>query len=298
MLRNFEEILAKIEKDPVKKRIVVVAAHDEEVLGSVVEAYKKGIAVFTLIGKSEEIAIIMKELGEDATRWDIIDEPDDKEAARLAMKMIADGAADLPMKGLLHTAVFLKAVFNKEYGLVPENALVGQITVAEYKAAGKLIMVTDCAVTVDPGYAQKVQLIQNAVKLAKALGYETPKVAVITPVEVVNPKMPETVEASMLTVASMRNQIKGCIVDGPLALDNALSKEAAVAKGIDSPVAGDADILLMPNLSTGNVLDKALRYFAEIKTGSAVVGGKIPFIITSRSDTAQNKLHAIALSVL
>lgn len=298
MLRNFDEVLQKIEKDPVKKRIVVVAAHDEEVLGSVVEARRKGIAEFKLVGISEKIEAMLKEQGENSSDWDILNEPDDKKAAQIAMQMIADGEADLPMKGLLHTSVFLRAVFNKEYGLVAEKALVSQITVAEYRASNKLVLITDCAVTVQPGYQEKTQLIQNAVKLANALGYETPKVAVITPVEVVNPKMQETIDASMLTVASQRGQLKGCIVDGPLALDNALSEEAAKAKGIDSPVAGDADILVMPNLSTGNVLDKSLRYFAEIKTGSAVMGGKIPFVITSRSDTAQNKLHAIALSVL
>lgn len=298
MLRSFDEVLEKIKENPVKKRIVVVSAHDEEVLGSAVEARKKGIADFKLVGIKGKIEEILSKLGEDASAWEIIDEPDDKKAAALSMKMIVDKEADLPMKGLLHTSIFLKAVFNKEFGLVPEKALVGQITVAEYHAGNKLIMITDCAVSVDPGYAEKVQLIGNAVKLAKALGYEKPKVAVITPVEVVNPKMQETIDASMLTVASARGQIKGCIVDGPLALDNALSVEAAKAKGIESPVAGDADILVMPNLSTGNVLDKALRYFAEIKTGSAVMGGKIPFVMTSRSDTAQNKLHAIALSVL
>lgn len=237
-------------------------------------------------------------LGENPDTWEIIDEPDETKAANYAVSLASDKKADALMKGLLHTSVFLKALFNKEYALVPPKALVSQITVSEHPDQDRLMLITDCAINVTPGYSEKIQIIHNAASLAHNLGIVNPKVACITPVEVMNEKMPETIDAAMLSKANERSQIKGCTVDGPLALDNALSPEAAKAKGILSPVAGNADILLMPNLCTGNAIDKSLRYFAGLRTGSAVIGAKVPIIMTSRSDSARNKLHAIALSVL
>ncbi len=235
---------------------------------------------------------------EDPGSWNIIEEPDDKKASVKAVELASQKKADALMKGLLHTSVFLRALVNKEYGLVPPKALVSPVTVTEYLAQNRLVLITDCAVNVTPAYAEKLQILNNAISLAHRLGMDCPCAACIAPVEVINEKMPETIDAAMLSKANKRSQIKGCLVDGPLVLDTALSAEATRVKSIDNPVAGHADILLMPNLCTGNALDKSLRYFAGLKAGNAVIGANVPIIMTSRSDSAQNKLHAAALSVL
>lgn len=298
MYCNFNEMMESIRTKADKKIVAVAAAHDHEVLECAAKAKKEQLADFILIGNTEKIKEILTSLGENPDKWKIVEEPDDAKAAIKAVELASAKKADALMKGLLHTSVFLRALFQKEYGLVPPKALVSQVTVTEFPAQNRLVLITDCAVNVTPTYSEKVQILSNAVSLAHRLGMDCPKAACITPVEVINEKMPETIDAAMLSKANDRGQIKGCLVDGPLALDNALSKEAARAKSIESPVAGQADILLMPNLCTGNALDKSLRYFAELKTGSAVIGANVPIIMTSRSDSAQNKLHAVALSVL
>lgn len=298
MYCNFNEMMNEIRTKAEKKIVAVAAAHDQEVLECAAEARKEQIADFILIGKTEKIKEILVSLSEDPATWTMMEEPDDAKAAIKAVELASEKKADALMKGLLHTSLFLRALFHKEYGLVPPKALVSQTTVTEYPDQNRLVLITDCAVNVAPTYAEKMQILNNAVSLAHRLGIDCPKVACITPVEVINEKMPETIDAAMLSKANERGQIKGCLVDGPLALDNALCVEAARAKSIESPVAGYADILLMPNLCTGNALDKSLRYFAKLKTGSAVIGANVPIIMTSRSDSAQNKLHAIALSVL
>lgn len=298
MYCNFDEMMDVIRAKAAKKTVAVAAAHDREVLECAAEARREQLADFILIGKTDRIKEILTSLGENADRWKIVEEADDAKAALKAVELASEKKADALMKGLLHTSVFLRALFSKEYGLVPPKALVSQVTVSEYPSQNRLVLITDCAVNVTPSYAEKAQITANAVSLAHRLGIDCPKVACIAPVEVINEKMPETVDAAMLSKANERGQIKGCVVDGPLALDNALSMEAAEAKSIKSPVAGHADILLMPNLCTGNALDKSLRYFAGLKTGSAVIGASVPVIMTSRSDSARNKLHAVALSVL
>ncbi|MCD8098585.1 MAG: bifunctional enoyl-CoA hydratase/phosphate acetyltransferase [Lachnospiraceae bacterium] len=298
MYRNFDELLAQIRSSADKKRVAVAAAHDHEVLECAVMAKREKIAEFILIGKEKETREILTVLGENPDDWKIMDEPSDAKAARTAVSLAHSGQADALMKGLLHTSVFLKALFDKEYGLIPAGSLVSQITVSEFPSQNRLVLITDCAVNVAPEYGDKVKIIKNAVSLAHRLGMDCPRVACITPVEVVNPKMPSTIDAAMLSKAGERGQISGCVIDGPLTLDNALSVEAAQTKHISGSVAGNADILLIPDLCAGNVLDKALRYFAQLKTGSAVVGANVPIIMTSRSDSAINKLHAVALSVI
>lgn len=298
MYRNFDEIVAAAKKHKEKKTIAVAASHDHEILESAVNARKMGLAEFILIGDAVKTAEILKELGEASTDWNIIHEPDEQKNAQMAVRLVAEGKANIPMKGLMHTASFLRATFNKEYGLVEEKGLVSCITVTEYPAENRLMLITDVAINVAPDYAAKIKLINGAVGLAERLGITMPKVAIVTAVETVNPNMPETVDAAMLCKAADRGQIKGCVVDGPLALDNAVSQQAADIKGIGGPVAGKADILIMPNLLAGNSLDKSLRYFGRLKTGSFLAGGKVPLIACSRSDSALNKMHAIALSVL
>lgn len=298
MYHNYEELINDIRKKTDRKRIAIAAAHDTEVLECAADSKRLGLADFILIGNSEKIEEILHSLHESPSNWEIIEEPDDTRAAARAVSMASCGQADALMKGLLHTSTFLRALFSKEYGLVAPNALVSQITVSEFPSQNRLLLLSDCAINVVPSYKEKIQIIRNAVSLAQKLSMECPNVACLAPVEVVNEKMPETIEAAMLSKANERGQITDCHIEGPLAMDNAISPEAAARKGIFSPAAGKADILLMPNLCTGNALDKSLRYFAGLKTGSAVIGARVPIIMTSRSDSAENKMHSIVLSVL
>lgn len=298
MFHNFDELLQHIQRRKKKQTIAIAAAQDREVLECAVTARNEALADFILIGDTLKIKAILDTLGENADNWTIINEPEEAIAAQAAVRLVSERKAEVLMKGLLHTSVFLRAVFKKEYGLVTPGNVVSQITVTEYPSENRFILVTDCAIAIAPSYDDKLKLIKNAVTVARRLGMELPKAACIAPVETINPNMPATIDAAMLSKASQRGQLSGCLVDGPLALDNALSLEAAKAKGISGDVAGQADILLMPDLASANVLDKSLRYFANLNTGSAVVGCNVPLVVTSRSDSARNKLHAIALSVL
>jgi phosphate butyryltransferase len=290
--------LSHIQAAGIKKTAAVAAAHDDDVLESAAKARRLGIMDFILVGEKEKISGILARLGEKPSDWEIIDEEDESKAAAIVAKMVADGRADMPVKGILHTSVYLRALLNKEIGLLDKKALLSQATVFEDENAGKLRLVTDCVINVAPDYEAKFQIVKSAAALARKLGIEEPKVAIIAPVETVNPAMPECVDAAMLSKACERGQLRGCVVDGPLSLDLALSSDAAEIKGVRSEVAGRADVLVVPNLVTGNVLDKAIRLLAGFRTAGAILGAKMPFVATSRSDSAQNKLNTIAVSIL
>ena len=201
------------------------------------------------------------------------------------------------MKGLLETSTILKAVLNKEVGL-RTGRLMSHVAVFEIPVFDRLIFITDAALNMYPDLKAKVDIISNAVSVAHSLGIKNPKVAPICAVEVVNPDMPATIDASMLSKMSERGQIKGCVVDGPLAVDNALSEEAAQHKKINSPVAGKADILLLPNIEAANVMYKTLTYTTNSKSGGIIVGASAPVVLTSRADSPESKLNAIALAAL
>ena len=295
---DFCTILKWLKANNITKKAALAAAHDLDALTSVVAARNVGILESILVGDGEKIRNLLAELREDAATWEIIEEKDDAKAARIVAQLVADKKVDMPMKGLLQTGVFLKAVMDKNVDLIAEKALISQVTVFHYQQENRLMLVTDCAINVAPDYNKKLKIIQNSVALCHKLGIEKPKVAIVAPLEQINPDIQSTIDAAMLTLANVRGQIKGCIVDGPLGLDNAVSLEAVQHKGIKSEVAGRADILIMPDLAAGNILDKSLRYFSEFKTAGVVAGAKMPLIMTSRSDSAENKLNSIAMSVL
>lgn len=298
MFTNFNEVLAWLKDNNIKKKAAVAAAHDLDALSSVVAACREGILEAVLVGDGKKIENLLKEMGEKATNWEIIEEKDDAQAARITAELVAEKKADMPMKGLLQTGVFLKAVLDKSLGLIAENALISQATIFNYRQENRLMIASDCAINVAPDYAKKLKIIQNSVSLCHKLGIKEPKVALIAPLEQINPDIQATIDAAMLTLANMRGQIKNCIVDGPLGFDNAISMEAAQHKGIKSQVAGYADVMIMPDLASGNILDKSLRYLAGYKTAGVVAGAKIPLIMTSRSDSAENKLNSIIISVM
>lgn len=279
-----------------KRKVVSVAqAADIDVLKAVVNAHKLELTDFILIGDQDAIQTILSDLNYDVYHFTLIHELDARKTCQLAVQQISMGKADILMKGLVSTADLLRAVLDKEHGL-RTTKLISHVATFEVEGYDRLLFVTDAAMNISPDLKEKVNIIQNSVEVARSLGVENPRVVPVCPVEVVNPAMQSTLDAASLSIMSSRGQIEGCIIDGPLALDNAISIEAAEHKGIKSEVAGRADILLVPTIEVGNVLYKSLVYFAKAKVGSLVVGAKAPVILTSRADSDQAKLFSIALA--
>lgn len=297
-MNTIAELIAAAKAVAGKPRIAVAAAQDEEVLTAVEAARVAGIADAILIGDRAAMEKIAAREGIDLSNYEVVDEVDLTKAAAAAVARVRGGDAAFVMKGILDTAIILKAVLNKETGL-HAGRLVSHVGVVESPYYHKLFLVTDAAINIAPTLGEKVDIIRNAVDCSRALGVEMPKVALLAAVEKVNPeKMPCTADAAILTQMNRRGQIPLCVVDGPLALDNAISAEAARIKNIDSPVAGEADILVAPYIEVGNVLYKALLDLGGAKGAGLVVGAKTPIVLTSRSDTAETKLASIAFAVL
>ncbi|QIB67861.1 bifunctional enoyl-CoA hydratase/phosphate acetyltransferase [Aminipila butyrica] len=293
-MKSFQQLLEFAQKNE-SKRIVVPAADDLEVLEVIAKAEEYDLADFILIGNREKIKTLSDENG-FKLKADVIDERDHKKAADLAVDLVSEGKAETVMKGMLHSSVFLKAVLNKEKSLNVGKHIT-QISVVEKNKEDGFLLITDCAITVNPDLKGKQEVIENAVLLAQKLGIDIPKVAVLASLEVVNPEMQDTMDAAVLSKMAERGQIKGCVVDGPFAFDNAISEEAAKAKGIASPVAGNADIIVVPNLTVGNTLTKSITYIAKKTVAAATVGTSVPIIFTSRTESMEGKLLSIALAV-
>jgi phosphate butyryltransferase len=279
------------------KMVAVAVPHEAEILLGAQDAERQGIANCTLVGDRELIRKLAAENEIDISKMMLMHEPDAKAAARKVMELLRMGHADLAMKGKLDTADFLRAALDKETG-VRTGRLFSHVAVFEVPGYDRLLFVSDSGVVVAPTLEQKVDIVQNAVAVAKALGVEVPKVAILAATETVNPKIPTTMDAANLAKMADRGQIQGAVVDGPLALDNAISPESVAIKGIRSPVAGKADILIAPDVEAGNMLAKAITYFAKGKMAGVVVGGRCPLIVASRSDPHETKMVSIALGVL
>lgn len=279
--------------------VAVAAAEDEEVLEAVVEAVKNKLSRFLLFGNQEKIEQILSVKGGYEAGSEVlvvVNVSSKEEAAVAAVRAVHSGEADVLMKGNIPTSTILKEVLNKEYGLRSGNIL-SHVAVFEVPDYDRLIIITDAAMNISPELQEKIQILTNAVKVANSIGISVPKVAPIAAVEVVNPSMQSTLDAAVLTQMNHRGQIPNCIVDGPLALDNAISISAAVHKGIASEVAGQADILLVPTIEVGNALYKSLVYFAKAEVGAVIVGARAPIVLTSRADSAKSKLYSLALAV-
>lgn len=296
MSKNFDDLLTKLKVAKTKK-LAVAVAQDEPVLEAVKAAKDRGIADAILVGDREKIEAVATKIDMDLSSFEIVHEADVKKAALKAIELVSSGQADMVMKGLVDTATFLRSVLNKEVGL-RTGKLMSHVSVFEIEGIDRLILLTDAAFNTYPDLKQKVQIINNSVMVAKACGIENPKVAPVCAVEVVNPDMPATIDAALLSKMSDRGQIKGCIVDGPLALDNALSEEAANHKGVTGPVAGKADVLLLHDIDVANVMYKSLTYTAKTKNGGILVGTSAPVILTSRADSFETKVNSIALAAL
>lgn len=278
-----------------KMKLVVVGAQDEEVIEAVNEARRASIIEAVLIGDREKIVNILDKKGLKEDLFEIIDEDEMGTAAELGVKMISEGRADFIMKGLIDTSLLLKAVLNKEWGLRTDS-LLSHVMVYEVSTYSKLLYLTDGGMNLEPSIEQKKMIVENAAVVARALGNEKVKVAALAAKEKVNPKMIATVDADTLKTQYENGEFsQGIILDGPLALDLALSKEAAKVKGFDSEVAGDADVLLVPNIEMGNGIGKTITYLAGGKSAGVVMGAKVPIVLVSRADDHESKLYSIAL---
>jgi phosphate butyryltransferase len=279
------------------RAVAVASPQEHEVLLAVADAQRQGLARFSLVGDEPLIRSLARDNGIDLTGMALIHEPDPQTSALRAMELISRGEAQIAMKGRVETKVFLQAALEKDFGLRTDHLLT-HVAVFEIPNYPRLILISDAGVIINPDLEQRVEIVQNAIFVAHKLGIVEPRVAILAAVEVVNPKLAITLDAASLAKMADRGQIKGALVDGPFALDNAISVEAAQTKGIRGPVAGEADILITPDIESGNMLAKAITYFAHGIMAGVVVGARVPLVVSSRSDSHQSKLMSIALSVL
>lgn len=295
-MKKFDEIFNSVKNNNIKT-IAVAAAEDEPVLEALKEAILMGLANTILVGDKNKIEKIAESIDFDISNIVVVDEINPKNAALEAVKLVRNNRAQIIMKGLLNSADFLKAVLNKEFGL-RTGKILSHVSVFKVDKIDKLILMTDGGMIMDPSFEEKVMILENTVPVCQALEIEMPKAAVVCAVEVINPMMQPTMDAAALALMSQRGQIKNIIIDGPLALDNALSEESAKHKGIKSQVAGQADVLLMPSIECGNIMWKTLTYMGESENAGIVMGAAAPIVMTSRSDSKQTKLNSIALALL
>jgi phosphate butyryltransferase len=293
--KNFDQIIERVKGFPSAKRMAVAAAGDEHTLEAVMHARKEGIVDPILVGDKVVIDEILSKMGETVAEENIYDYPDLKDAAEFAVKLVKEGKADFLMKGKLDTAVILKAVVNKEHGL-GQGRTMSHFTMFEVPTYHKILVPVDGGMVTYPTLEQKKDIIDNTVETLISMGYDCPKVGVLACVEKLNPKMPETVEANELKEMNKRGEIKNCIVEGPISYDCAVSKEIADFKGFESPVAGDADILIAPNIHAGNIMGKMLAVTCKARMAGMIVGAKCPIVLTSRGSSADEKYMSIVVS--
>ena len=293
--KNFNELIQSISKDTSTKVVAVAMAEDRNTLEAACRAFKNNIAVPVLVGDKAAILKVLESLGEEPAPYKIIDAENETEAAKKAVALVRTGEADFLMKGKIHTAALLHEVVDKENGLHAGGNM-SMMAFFELPGYHKLISATDGGMIMYPDLEDKRQIIQNAVGVYHALGVTSPKVAVLAAVEVANPKMPEAMDGAALKQMNQRGEIAGCIVEGPISYDLAMSRKAAELKCFDSPVCGDADILVVPDIATGNILGKALVVSAGATMAGFVVGAKAPIALTSRGSSAQDKYLSLVLS--
>ena len=279
------------------RRLVIAAAEDITILKAVQTVVNEGYILPIFVGDKQKIVKLSDDIGFNINKFEIIDEPNPDATARVAVSIINQGKADILMKGLLGTAPLLKAVVDRENGL-RKNSMLSHFTLFESQYYHKLLGAADVAMNIAPTLEEKIHILNNSVKVMHKLGVTNPKVAVIGPVETINEKIESTVHAALLTMMNKRKQITGCIVDGPLAFDNAISAEATEHKKIISEVAGDADILLVPDLDSGNILYKSLLFMGGASSAAIVTGAKVPIVLTSRAASEQSKVFSIALAAV
>jgi phosphate butyryltransferase len=296
MALDFDGVLEAIKPYP-KRRVAVAVGQDDAVLAAVARAEQESVADGVLVGDEALIREVAERTGSSLEGIEIVHEPDKELAARKAVQLVSSGDCHIFMKGKIHSDDFLRAILDKEVGLRTKRLLSHTFILEVDRPKRHLLFVTDGAMNIAPDFEQKAQIATNAIALARLFGVEQPKVAALAGVELVNPKMPATQDAAVLALMSYRGQFEAGIVEGPLALDIAVSEEAARVKGVKNPVAGQADILLVPTLECGNILVKTFSHLAGGRTAGLVLGARAPVVLTSRADTAEAKFLSIACAV-
>ena len=299
MFTTFDQIFAELRSRGTRKRMVVAWGVDGHTIAAAARAIQAGLVDVTLVGDESLIYKACREEGVSISAFTIDHNESEMASLACAVSMIREGKGDFLMKGLFSTDKFVRAILNKETGLLPPKGTLTHCTTLEIPTYHKLLFVGDVAVIPAPDFKQKTIILDCLVKTAKAVGVAKPKVAVIAATEQVLQSQPATIEAAMLAKMSDRGQIKGCVVDGPLALDVAIDKESVAIKGLVSPVAGDPDCLLFPNIESGNVFYKAnSKLVAGVKQAGMLVGAKVPCVLSSRADSIDTKLNSIAIAAL
>ena len=299
MLTTFEQIFEELRSRGAKKRMVAAWGVDSHTIAAASKAIDLGLADVILVGDEALIAGACSQEGVDIQKFTIVHNPNELQAVAQAVQMIREGQGDFLMKGLCSTDKFLRAILNKETGLLPPKGTLTHCTTLEIPSYHKLLFVGDVAVIPAPDIKQKQIIMECLIKTAKAVGVETPKVALIAATEQVLSSQPATIDAALLAKMADRGQIKGCIADGPLALDVAIDQESVEIKGLVSPVAGDADCLLFPNIESGNVFYKAnSKLVAGVRQSGILVGAKVPCVLSSRADSIDTKLNSIAIAAM
>ena len=299
MLTTFEQIFEELRSRGSRKRMVAAWGVDSHTIAAASKAIDLGLADVILVGDETLIAKACNEEGVDVQKFTIVHNPNELQAVAQAVQMIREGQGDFLMKGLCSTDKFLRAILNKETGLLPPKGTLTHCTTLEIPSYHKLLFVGDVAVIPAPDIKQKQIIMECLVKTAKAMGVETPKVALIAATEQVLASQPATIDAALLAKMAERGQIKGCVADGPLALDVAIDQESVEIKGLVSPVAGDADCLLFPNIESGNVFYKANSKLVQgVRQAGILVGAKVPCVLSSRADSIDTKLNSIAIAAM
>ena len=299
MLTTFEQIFEELRSRGSRKRMIAAWGVDSHTVAAASKAIDLGLADVTLVGDENLIAQACKEENVDPSKFTVVHNPVELQAVAQAVQMIREGQGDFLMKGLCSTDKFLRAILNKETGLLPPKGTLTHCTTLEIPSYHKLLFVGDVAVIPAPDIKQKQIIMECLVKTAKAVGVKTPKVALIAATEQVLSSQPATIDAALLAKMADRGQIKGCIADGPLALDVAIDQESVQIKGLVSPVAGDADCLLFPNIESGNVFYKANSKLVQgVRQAGILVGAKVPCVLSSRADSIETKLNSIAIAAM
>ena len=295
--KKFEELLALVDTKADKKTVALVRAEDDHALEAVAEVVKKGLIDAVLVGNREAIKKTAEKIGFSVTDDQIVDAEDPESAAAEGVKLIREGRADFLMKGKLETSQMLRPVVNKQTGL-NKGGVMSHVSLTEVPAYHKMVLTTDGGMLPYPTLEQKKHIIENAVYVMNRLGYEEPKVCVLAASETPNPKMPESMEAAALKEMNQKGEIENCIVEGPISFDLAMVQEKAEIKGYESPCAGDADILIVPNIHAGNILGKCLIEMANSKMAGLIVGAQCPIVLTSRGASSEEKFNSLMLACI
>ena len=295
--KKFEELLALVDTKADKKTVALVRAEDDHALEAVAEVVKKGLIDAVLVGNREAIKKTAEKIGFSVTDDQIVDAEDPESAAAEGVKLIREGRADFLMKGKLETSQMLRPVVNKQTGL-NKGGVMSHVSLTEVPAYHKMVLTTDGGMLPYPTLEQKKHIIENAVYVMNRLGYEEPKVCVLAASETPNPKMPESMEAAALKEMNQKGEIENCIVESPISFDLAMVKEKAEIKGYESPCAGDADILIVPNIHAGNILGKCLIEMANSKMAGLIVGAQCPIVLTSRGASSEEKFNSLMLACI